>query len=381
MKKKVLFVAYTFPPFGGGGEPVAYNVLDFLKDNPDLAFDVLTSRDLNSKRFPNTVEKTNFHTVPIWRNSMTSTGVLGMAMFVIFGAWKLWRLLRKNNYDYIHYWTSVPSGLLSFLHHGKIPYLITLYGGDIPRFITGELQFFHTLTRRLNKTVVRNANMITAMSQTMKKAAHDEWGPIDIAAICNAANFPPNDPRLIQRKPGPVTRLISVGRLLDWKRFDMAILATGRCDGVELTIVGDGPERKSLENLAARTCPDKVRFLGLVDKNRVYEELLKSDIFILPSIADAFGNVYVEAMACGLPVIAAKAGGVWESIENNVNGFLVQPDNLDEMVDKVNFLKDVKERKKMSKEALRLFEEKFTWPILYEQYKSVYTKLNIGWES
>ena len=311
---------------------------------------------------------------------MTQTGILGMIMFVVLGAWKLRKLRKKYNYELIHYWASVPSGILSFLHRGKTPYVVTLYGGDIPRFISEELQFVHTLARPFNRSVVTNADKVTSMSYTMKMAAEKEWGEIDITPICNAASFPPVDPSQIEKKASPITRFISVGRLLDWKRFDMAIKAIGRCKDVELVVVGDGPERKNLEQLATKICPGQVQFLGLVDKNRVYEELLKSDVFILPSIADAFGNVYVEAMSCGLPVIAAKAGGVWESIENNVNGFLVEPDNVDEMVDKVNFLKDSEERKKMSKEALRLFREKFTWPILFGKYRSVYSELNIGWD-
>tara|TARA_B100000315_G_C14388166_1_gene500627 strand:- start:258 stop:815 length:558 start_codon:yes stop_codon:yes gene_type:complete len=183
----------------------------------------------------------------------------------------------------------------------------------------------------------------------------------------------------MEKKERPIIRLISVGRLLDWKRFDMVIKAVGRCENVELVIAGDGPERKNLERLAKRACPDRVRFLGLLDSASVYEELSKADVFVLPSIADSFGNVYVEAMASGLPVIAARAGGVVEIVENNVNGFLIEPDDLDELVDKVNLLKDGGERKRMSAESLRLFAEKFTWSKVFEKYQAVYSELNIGW--
>ncbi|MEE8393281.1 MAG: glycosyltransferase family 4 protein [Rhodospirillales bacterium] len=380
MKKRILFVAYTFPPFGGGGEPVALNVLNFLKDNERLELDVLTSWDIRSKKRPDTVEKVGFHIVPVWRKSMTDTGLLGMFMFIALGAWKIRKLLKENNYDLVHYWTSIPSGLLSFLHRGRIPYIVSLYGGDIPKFVPGELQFFHRLAGPFNKSVVRNAITVTAMSNAAGQAAEKELGPANMTVIWNATEAPSIDSQAAAKRDDGVLRLISVGRMLDWKRFDMVIKAVGKCDDVELVVVGDGPEKGNLERLANKNCAGKARFLGLVNKDRVYGELSKSDVFVLPSIADSFGNVYVEAMACGLPVVGARAGGVVDIIEDGVNGFLIEPDNLDELVGRINFLKDPGKREKMARESIRIFQEKFTWPRVFEKYREVYRELGIGWD-
>src|SRR3990167_290628 len=126
MRKKVLFVSYALPPLGGGGEQVARNVLSYLSENDLLELEVLTAADIHSGLSPDSVENVKFHTVPTWRKSRADTGIIGMLMFVMLGACKLRKLLKKNNYDLVHYWASVPSGLLSFLHHGDVPYVISL---------------------------------------------------------------------------------------------------------------------------------------------------------------------------------------------------------------------------------------------------------------
>jgi glycosyltransferase involved in cell wall biosynthesis len=377
VRKKVLFISYAFPPFGGGGEVVAYNVLNFLRKNDRLEIDILTSRDARSGVLPVEVEHVKLHSVPAWRKSPADTGVLAMTMFVLFGIWKIRKLLKKNNYDLIHYWASVPSGLLSFTHRGTVPYVVSLFGGDIPKFNPGQFQLLHFLLGPLNKSVIRNARKVTAMSRAAKQAAEDELGPADLSVVWNAADAPPDGPQSISKSKNGALRLISVGRLLVWKRFDMIIKALGRCNNVELAIVGDGPERKSLENLAERICPGRVRFEGQLEKAQVFEKLAGSDVFVLPSVGDSFGNVFVEAMACGLPVIGARAGGVTDIIDDGVNGFLIEPDNLDQLAEKIDFLKDAEERKRQSLESVRLFQEKFTWPRVFEKYQSLYKELEI----
>ncbi|OHC76399.1 MAG: hypothetical protein A3G18_03675 [Rhodospirillales bacterium RIFCSPLOWO2_12_FULL_58_28] len=379
MRKKVLFVSYALPPFGGGGEQVARNVLSYLSENDLLELEVLTAADIHSGLSPDSVENVKFHTVPTWRKSRADTGIIGMLMFVMLGACKLRKLLKKNNYDLVHYWASVPSGLLSFLHHGDVPYVISLFGGDVPKFNSGQYQLLHFLLAPFNKSIVRNAAAVVAMSRAAKTATEKELGPANIKVIWNAADDLPADARAVIDRDKQTLRLISVGRLVGWKRFNLVISAVGGCDDVELVIVGDGPERKSLENLVEKTCSGRVQFLGMLNKAQVSDELLKSDVFVLPSIGESFGNVFVEAMACGLPVIGARAGGVAEIIENEKNGFLIEPDNLGELIDRINFFKNADERKRMSEESIGLFKEKFTWPRVFEKYQAVYKEMHIGW--
>ncbi|MDP8230786.1 MAG: glycosyltransferase [Candidatus Gorgyraea atricola] len=92
-----------------------------------------------------------------------------------------------------------------------------------------------------------------------------------------------------------------------------------------LIIVGDGVERSNLERMAEDLdVRKKVIFTGWVDNPFKY--LLRMDIFVLPSLWEGFPNAALEAMACGVPVVASDStGGIREAIEDNINGLLIKP--------------------------------------------------------
>jgi len=143
-------------------------------------------------------------------------------------------------------------------------------------------------------------------------------------------------------------------RDVDWRRGqgigddDMVIAFLGRvvmekaldvfADAIEalaargvrhsVVIIGDGPARPWFE---ARL-PD-ARFIGHQDGNNVARALASSDVFLNPSVTEAFGNVTLEAMACGLPVVAAVATGATNLVVDGVTGILVEPNGIDDYAD------------------------------------------------
>jgi N-acetyl-alpha-D-glucosaminyl L-malate synthase BshA len=89
----------------------------------------------------------------------------------------------------------------------------------------------------------------------------------------------------------------------------------------QLIMIGDGPERMDAENESRELGVDAdVRFLGRIDS--VASLLQGSDLFVLPSQTESFGLAALEAMACGSPVVASRAGGLPEVIDDGVNGIL-----------------------------------------------------------
>lgn len=110
---------------------------------------------------------------------------------------------------------------------------------------------------------------------------------------------------------GPV-RFLSLGRLLHWKGFDLALeaLARSRHQDTSLWIVGDGPERARLEADAARLgLGGRVRFLGWLDRPRTLSLLAEGHILLHPSLHDSGGMVCLEAMAASRPVICLEGNG------------------------------------------------------------------------
>lgn len=100
---------------------------------------------------------------------------------------------------------------------------------------------------------------------------------------------------------------------------------------VELVIGGEGKEKKNLEELAIHLgIRERVLFLGELSRERVIEEMQRCDAFVLASRKETFGVVYIEALACGKPIIATKNGGP-DDIVNEMNGILVNVDDVMEL--------------------------------------------------
>jgi len=125
--------------------------------------------------------------------------------------------------------------------------------------------------------------------------------------------------------------IITVANLIKRKNIDILIKSFYTLFGdfpyIELTIVGDGPKKKSLVKLCKRLkIANKVHFLGYLKSEDVDNELEKNDIFILPSINETFGLVYLEAMAKACITVGTINEGIDGVIVNGINGFLSKPD-------------------------------------------------------
>ena len=138
-----------------------------------------------------------------------------------------------------------------------------------------------------------------------------------------------------QARPGGVT-VTCVAMLRPPKGHAVLLAAAARTleehPGTRLVLVGDGPLRAALERQATGLgIGDRVVFVGAVDHSRVEEILVASDIFVLPSLCEPLGIAVIEAMALGLPVIATRAGGIPDLIDDRGTGLLVRPGDADSL--------------------------------------------------
>ncbi|MEV7041496.1 glycosyltransferase family 1 protein [Amycolatopsis sp. NPDC051061] len=154
---------------------------------------------------------------------------------------------------------------------------------------------------------------------------------------------------------GPVARrrerhrLVTVGRLVPRKGFDIAITALGQLPDTELVIAG-GPERgrlsqdpeaKRLHELANRLgVGDRVRWPGQVSRADMPALLRSADAVVCTPWYEPFGIVPLEAMACGVPVVAAAVGGLTDTVVDGVTGLLVRPRQPKELASRVRRLLD-----------------------------------------
>jgi len=145
---------------------------------------------------------------------------------------------------------------------------------------------------------------------------------------------------------------------------------------IKLIIVGDGPLQSTIQEEAKKLGMESaVIFTG--QRKDVYELLAISDIFVLPSmIREGLSIAMIEAMAMGLPVIGSNVGGIPESIEDRVNGFLLPPGDTDKLASAIDTLvTDQDLREGMGKQGRRIFEERFTLTRMIKQIEVLYDHL------
>jgi N-acetyl-alpha-D-glucosaminyl L-malate synthase BshA len=167
------------------------------------------------------------------------------------------------------------------------------------------------------------------------------------------------------------------------KRVDDAVRAFARMSRelpARLVLIGDGPERGRVQQTADdEGVSDRVTFLG--KQESVAEILSCADLFLLPSATESFGLVALEAMSCGVPVVATRVGGIPEVITEGESGFLVPVGDVDAMAERgLEVLKDKSRWREMSAAAragAELFSAERVVP-MYEQYYAKVTGKSNG---
>src|SRR5262249_45853993 len=172
-------------------------------------------------------------------------------------------------------------------------------------------------------------------------------------------------------RPGE-TLLLYVGRLATEKRLDLLADALIGLDGVRLALVGDGPARPALER---RLAGQPGHLTGFMSGDALAAAYASADLFVFPSDTETFGQVIQEAMASGLPVIAARAGGALDLVRDGVNGLLFAPSSAADLRTQLRALVADAPRRAALGHAGRAAAERCSWAMvmneLLDQYRRV----------
>lgn len=373
---KILIVNHEYPPIGGGAGIAAYEIAKHLSSRAQI--DVLTCYLPKTRSFPSSTSGVNIVSVPSYRTSVYRCGILGMVSFLLNGARKIRHMTHEHSYDLIHYFFSIPAGILSLIQPRGIPYIVSLHGGDVPFYAPEENAILQYAVKPINKFIVNRAAAVTAVSNDLAKVAKKQLDIRECKVIHNGIDpqiFYPMDRPM--QKSGLI-RLVCVSRLVAWKRIDLLIRAVAELDGVELEIIGDGIHKDRLKKLAKSMGADsRVIFAGSVKNESLRHRLVAADIFALPSDAESFGIVFVEAMACGLPIIAVNAGGVPEVVRNEYNGLLVRPNDLESLKLAICRMRDdANLRRVYGERGAEIARTDFSWNEKAAQYFDLYQRVS-----
>lgn len=363
---------------GGGAGKATFNLAGELA-RMGHQVSVLTSKLKNQPPVEN-LDGFTVYRVMSWRKGIHDCGFRGAFTYVFFAIFKFLQLTRKNDYDVIHYFFGLPTGFLSLLPgpHRKIPYFISLRGSDVPGYdrYNKSLQMFHRILMPVTIKIWKHADQIIAVTNSLRETAR-------LAVPSQSVRVIPNglDPIFLEVLPSSRSRkthglkLISVARLIERKGVQHILyaLAELRDPDISLLIIGSGNFEAKLKKICKDLSLEKVvTFYGFCHPRSLPELYVGSDVFILPSQAEAFGNVFAEAMACGLPVIGSKTGGIPDFIDRQ-NGILVDAGNIDQIKKAIIEMKSSPDlRIKMGRVNREKMIQHFTWESVARLHLTIY---------
>ena len=288
------------------------------------------------------------------------------------------RRLGQQRFDLIQVHTPWPAGLAAASLAADLgcPYVITLHIEDNPRLFSSKEG------SALYRLMLERASAVVGVGRPLERSLKSRLPknlPASFSIIPNGVDLAE-----IQMVTGshPSVRngwgsLVSVGNLWPFKGIDVSLraLAVLRDQGVpwrEYVVVGEGPELPRLRKLAEELgIAPKIVFKGGLKHRETLEEIARADIFVLPSWREAFGIVYLEAMACGKPVIGCLGQGAEDIIRHEQDGLLVRPLEVEHLAAALRRLLDNPGfAMHLGAQAIRRARD-FTW----DQNAARYTKL------
>lgn len=184
----------------------------------------------------------------------------------------------------------------------------------------------------------------------------------------DTALFHPGERKPDRRKrwgiPPGAPLVVSIGRLVGWKGLHVIIEALAGLPETHYLVVGDGGEKSRLQDLAqSLAVAERVHFAGVIPHEQLPEVLHEADVFVQPSIGEeAFGISVVEAMACGVPVLASRNGGMVEIVQNGETGYLLAPGDVGAWRSALGeLLATPEKRAAMGRAARERADGEFTW--------------------
>lgn len=243
----------------------------------------------------------------------------------------------------------------------------------IARLSGSDLIFIQSpLTSFLVKTVLKRTLLVVCQDNKFRSALI-QLGVAEDKIFCiknglDASLFrpiPKEEARKHLRLDMDKLYILTVGRLSKSKGHSLLIEAFNRLsknnERLHLIIAGEGEERQSLEKaISSLNLSDRISLAGFQKNDTIPHWLNSADIFILPSLLEGTPNIMLEAMACGLPVISTKVGGVEEAITNEQNGCLIKANSTQEIESAMSrLLKEPELRYKLGEAAQETISNQF----------------------
>lgn len=326
---RILMFNYEYPPLGGGGGIVNEVVAEELAVRHDVCVVTSGFRDLPPEEVRNGVRVVR---VPVWGRTDRETATLRSMLTYPPAVWvRALTRLRPRSFDVVNGHFAVPTGPGSVLvaKIAGLPHVLSIHGGDIYNPANPHAPHKTPLVRRAVTWTLRNSDVVVAGSSDTRDNVYRYYayrGSVEVIPLgIRRPAFSPTG-RGALGLPEDAFLAVTLGRVIPRKAIDRLVrtIASERCRDVHLAVMGEGPERASLEALARELgVADRARFLGRVSEERKWQILASADLYVSSTLHEGFGLVFLEAMSAGLPIVCPDHGGQLDFLRHGETGYLV----------------------------------------------------------
>lgn len=393
MQKKTIFIFSTaYFPYVGGAEVAIKEITDRVLEYDFILFTAKIKRSLPK------IEKIG--NIQVYRLGFGYS--FDKFLLPILAVFKYFRIVsdlefRISNLILWGIMASYGSIAAYFIKLVKpnISFLLTLQEGD------SEFHLKHGkfgLVGFFGKRIIKKADSIQAISSYLNDFAvfQGVYSPItvvpngvDIQKIKNLKIKTQNEKENFKNKLNIKDNekiVITTSRLVYKNGIDVLIKAIYELKNlvplvkIKLLILGDGELKNELENLVLKLdLKNEVLFLGFVFQDKIYEYLAISDVFCRPSRSEGLGNSFLEAMACGVPVVGTNVGGIPDFLIYGETGLFCKVDNECDLAEKIKILlEDNILRAKIIENAKKLVYENYDWNSITGKMQKLFANLFVS---
>jgi glycosyltransferase involved in cell wall biosynthesis len=365
----ILIVNSEYPPIGGGaGNASAHIARELVKLGQQVT--VLTTRysDLAKDEI---VEGVRVLRLPSLRaradRSTTREQIAFLISAALFGIPAVLSLRPHATLAFF----GAPSGAAAWFWSLflPLPYIVCLRGGDVPGFRPYDFARQHRLLAPLLRRVWKRAKAVVANSQGLRDLAHKFDPKSPIAVIPNGVDL--ERFHVAQRRWQPA-RLLFVGRVVYQKGLDVLLQSLAGLKKMDWTleIVGDGPQRATLENLAGSlSISERISFSGWKQAGELVAAYARANLFAYPSRHEGMPNALLEAMASGLPAVATHIAGNEELVAHEETGLLTPSDDAAALQARLaELIGDTAARQRMGAAARERVAARYSWQRVATEY-------------
>lgn len=360
-RNKILFIGSYYPTMGGA-EKYLYEICSSIEDSyilcPNVKGDYTPKDPCKVYRANSIIKNTKIV------KKINILEYLQNYSFIPFAIRKGAQIIKKEGIEVIHAQMGLSFGIIGYKLKKKTkkPLVLTLHGSGF------NFRGWRRFSKPIIKKILLSADKIVAVSGAILNEAK-EVANIDGEVIYNSVNL--NE----FKNKGDKNYILAVGRLAKMKGYNVLVKAAKELPEYNFIIVGEGPERKTLEEIIVNEKIRNVKLVGQKTSEEVREYMANCSIFVMPSLfGEGLPFALVEAISSGKAVVGTRVRGIPEVIHKN--GILIEPDNVNKLKSAIKgLMTDDKKRKDMQKEAIKFSRSNFDFnknlKKLDDVYKSV----------